>query len=106
MVAFFWTMIYLTKNSTTTIYLEAQQLNTTGHYLFVIYGYDSGETVVAYLDQLEETERYVSFDINVPDDLDISTPGEYKYTVYNGDGNSEDYSTFTVLEVGRLILEE
>ena len=94
-------MLYLTQNIDTLIVTNVQELATSNNYLLHLQHQQyEDETVKIYPSIITENNRFVSFDINLP-----NKTGIYKYTFYDGNGVDLD-GEFKELEVGILRIEE
>lgn len=101
----FTAMIHLTQSTTNIMTCEAQSLNTTGFFLwrFVSSQYETEHLI--YIQPLFSNDRFSKFELILPTDINLSKIGKYHYYVYNGDGNSTDYTTMSLLENGQIDLK-
>jgi len=97
-------MIYLTKATANIITCEANKLNTTGFYLWRFVSDQYKTEYLIYLEPLSVSNRFCTFGLDLPGDIDLINKGYYHYYVYNGDGLSEDFETMELLENGKLDL--
>lgn len=86
--------------------VEANELNTSGFYLWRVINEQTKAEVVEYLTYEDISTRYVEFEVTLPTDLNITVAGDYTYYIYNGDNVDVDYNNFTTLEVGKMRVNE
>ena len=99
-------MLYLNLNDTNRLCVEANELNTSGFYLWRVVSEQYKTEVVEYLTYTDISTRFVEFEVDLPNDLNITAAGDYTYYIYNGDNVSVDYNNFTTLEVGKMRINE
>ncbi len=97
-------MLQIIKDTTNLWACECNELAVLGHYLFVFRDLQTNIETIEYLNEDLLTDRYIQFEIIDGTTLDL-TEGEYEYRIFDGDGTSENYSTMTLLEVGKLIVK-
>lgn len=93
-------MLYLTQNTLTRIVTNIQELTISNNYLLHLKHQQYEEEIKFYPTIDVENNRYVSFNISLPDRL-----GDYKYTFFDGDGVNLD-GAFIELETGLLKIEQ
>jgi hypothetical protein len=94
-------MIYITKNTNTTVTVQAQELNTTGDYLWRLYNSETKQELFFYVVPSVVSERYIQFEL----DLDIDEGDGWEYEIYNGSDPDVDYISMLLLEVGKMVVE-
>jgi len=99
-------MLYLNLNDSNRLCVEANELNTSGFYLWRVVNEQTKVEVVEYLTYTDISTRFVEFDVTLPTDLNITAAGDYTYYIYNGDNIDTDYNNFTILEVGKMRIDE
>ena len=94
-------MLYLTQNTDSLIITNVQELANDNKYLLHLEHQQYEDEVVKMYPTIEqESKRFVSFVLNLPNKL-----GEYKYTFYDGNGVDLD-GDFLVLQTGLLKIVE
>ena len=99
-------MIYLTKATANIITCEANKLNTSGFYLWRFVSDQYKTEYLIYLEPLSVSNRFCTFGLTLPGDVDLVNKGFYHYYVYDGDGVSTDYAAMSELENGKINLSE